>query len=325
MPVEFDSPHMISDITSVLRSRGLEPKKTGDITKALFPGENLREILLAHGQFDYQKFFPGPFPGPALDQYVDYFRKTSFRKMIRLLLRGGRPYVEIGDLEQASGSSTTEYLEFLERLLLIAREGSMVRLKRDIQDLGPSLEHYVAELCVRELRGSADWGVLLQNLPRSGGDYDVLAWLEPSLMYVECKTARPGNIEERELREFLQRTVELAPDLAIFLIDTDENLDGFVENRINSLLGQAIDVRGIANQPLRSHPDYPGIYFGFSRIYVTNSKKTILKQLQKCLQHYYAHVKGLALWSKPYLSNRSINFTNTPLHEDDEGLGSEDA
>jgi len=303
---------MISDITSVLRRRGLEPKRTGDITKALFPEENLREILFKHGQFDYQKFFPGPFPGPAIDQYVDYFGKTSFRKMIRLLLRGGRPYVEIDDLRQASGSSTTQYLELLERLLLIDREGSRVRLTRDIQDLGPSLEHYVAELCVRELRGSAEWGVLLENLPRSGGDYDVLTWLEPSLMYVECKSSPPSNIDDAQLREFLQRSVELAPDLAVLLIDTDTDLTSFVNDRINPIIREELGIDDGSYLPIEEHSDYPRVFHGFFRVYVTGSKKSILTQLRRCLQHYYAHVKGVARWEL----DKPANFTGIKVRDE---------
>ncbi len=311
----FTTPDMTSDIKSVLRRRGLEPKRLGNITDTLYPDDNWQRIMETHGQFKH----PELLPSNMLETYMEYFGKASFRKMIRLLLRNGRQYVEIDRLSPASGASTESYLTFLERMLLIDRRGTQVRLTREIANLGPSLEHYVAELCERHLRGSAEWGVLLENVPRSGGDYDVLAWLEPSLIYVECKaTSRTANIEDRELREYLQRSVELAPDLAILLIDTDEKLDKFVECRINPILRESVDTRAIANHEISLHPDYPGIFFGFSRIYVTNSKKTILSQLQKCLQHYYAHVKGLAMWSKPYLSQESINFTNAPLRQERE-------
>lgn len=287
----------------------------GSTANTLYPEEKLADILLAHGQFKYLEYFPG---SHLSDHYMQYFGKSSFRKMVRLLLQNGRTFVDIENLRNASGNSTEEYLQFLERLLVLERQDSSVRLDREIENLGPSLEHYVAELCRRELRGSAGWGVLLENLPRSGGDYDVLTWLDPSLMYVECKTSRPRNIADNELREFLQRSVELAPDLAVLLIDTDEPVDTLVEDRINSILSEEVDVRAIANRPLGPHPDYPGIFFGFSRVYVTNSKKTILRQIQKCLQHYYAHVKGLALWSAPYLSEQSINFIHAPLRPESE-------
>jgi len=38
------------------------------------------------------------------------------------------------------------------------------------------------------------------------------------------------------------------------------------------------------------------IAIGHQRIYVTNTEPTILRQIRRCLQHYYALVKGRAFW-----------------------------
>jgi hypothetical protein len=81
----------------------------------------------------------------------------------------------------------------------------------------------VADVFKKDFSGSAEWSVNLSDFRY--GDYDVLAWLPPILIYVETKSSRPSEVNESKLRHFLQRGVELAPDLAILLIDTEDDLE----------------------------------------------------------------------------------------------------
>ena len=74
-----------------------------------------------------------------------------------------------------------------------------------------------------ELHESAAWSVKLAEVPY--GNFYVLAWLPPTVLYVETKSYRPEEIEDTEIKHFLQRGVELAPDLAILLVDTDDDLE----------------------------------------------------------------------------------------------------
>ncbi len=71
--------------------------------------------------------------------------------------------------------------------------------------------------------GSAAWPVKLAEVRY--GNFDVLAGLLPTLLYVETKSSRPEEIEDTEIKHFLQRGVELAPDLPILLVDTDDDLE----------------------------------------------------------------------------------------------------
>jgi hypothetical protein len=302
MPIDMPAPASLVDLESVLRRRGHLPVKRGDTTQILFPAEKMTDVLLSLGQFEYVKHFS---PEPIVP-YLNRFAKDSFRKMVRRLLQDNQDWVALGALAEIAGKSTDDYLDFLSRLKILDRSGNEVRLTRPLQNLGPSLEHYVAEICMRELKGAAEWGVTLEGLPRSGGDYDVLAWLDPSLLYVECKSGRLENITESQIREFLQRSVELAPDLAVLLVDAGDNPSNLVVNTVNRVLHEALRINDPSHQPIRLQSDYPGVYFGFHRIYVTNSKPWILTQLRRCLQHYYAHVRGTARWS-----DTPANFTNT--------------
>ncbi len=308
MSISIPSPHMISDLTSVLRRRGLEPKRMGDPSRTLYPQDTFRSIREAHDDLTYREYFPGEF----ISHYLQRFGKGSFRKLVRRLLRDGRQFVDVEELEAIAGGSTADYLTYLERTLLLERQGSQVRLTRDINDIGTSLEHYVAQICERDLRGAAEWGVRLENLPRSGGDFDVLAWLEPSLMYVECKSARPREVDNTEIREFLQRSLELAPDLAVLLIDTDDDLTPFVMDRINPIIRHALKISDKTYQPIQHQIAYPRVFHGFLRVYVINTNSSILGQLRKCLQHYYANVKGVSHWA----FDETPNFTGHSVRDD---------
>ncbi|MDP9355833.1 MAG: hypothetical protein M3R02_11255 [Chloroflexota bacterium] len=166
----------------------------------------------------------------------------------------------------------------------------------------------MAQLCTwAELRGHAERGVKLADLPRTGGDYDVLAWLAPTLLYIECKAKHQEQVGEDELRQFLQRHVELAPDLSVLLVDTADDL-AFLRDRFNGILRPVLqaesqpDILVVGAHPasdlLAPKPDHLGISFSASvRVHVTNSAPSILTQLRRCLQHYHAAVRGQAVIS----------------------------
>jgi hypothetical protein len=143
------------------------------------------------------------------------------------------------------------------------------------------------------------------------GDYDVLAWLPPILVYVETKSSRPSEVSESELRQFLQRGIELAPDLAILLIDTEDDLADLISRLFDLMLPTVRANNGIADPEWRHDEKpfiapqarYPGIIFGYRRFYVTNLEPSIRSQLSKCLRHYHSEVKDMNFYG-----GDSVNF-----------------
>jgi hypothetical protein len=162
--------------------------------------------------------------------------------------------------------------------------------------------------------------VLLSDYPYN--DFDVLAWLPPTLVYVETKSSRPSEVTDSELKHFLQRGMDLAPDLAILLIDTDDDLDK------TSLIGRLFEVMlpsvrlasGITDPEYRHdekpfiapQPGFPGIAFGYFRFYVTNTEPSIHTKLSICLRHYNTQVKG-----RSFLAGEPVNFVAGELHVGD--------
>jgi len=239
-----------------------------------------------------------PPPEGAFSRYYELFGRSSFRKLVRRLIHARGQTVPIGQLEAMAGNKAHDYIDFLATLGVAEHCQGGVVLTRSVDSIGPSLEWYVARLCHEELGGKAEWSVRLKDLP-VGGDYDVLAWLDPTLMYVELKSSAPPDISASELRNFLQRGEELAPDLAVLLVDTDDDLVGLRRRLFEIMLPLLKGAGGghwVSWEPdrhfIRPRPGYPGISFGYNRFYVANSAPTMLQQLRSCLQHYNARVKG---------------------------------
>jgi hypothetical protein len=189
------------DLETCLRRRGYEPHLEEEKHKLLltFRGDRTR-------------------PEPAEEQYLQLFAKRSFRKVVRRLMAARGAPVALDQLKASAGEKAAEYIAFLRAQDALEDAPGGVRLTREVDNIGPSLEWYVAQLCAREFHGSARWGVKLEGLEH--GDYDVLAWLDPLLVYIETKSARPKDVEDNQIQKFLQRTQQLAPDLAIFLVSS---------------------------------------------------------------------------------------------------------
>ncbi len=65
--------------------------------------------------------------------------------------------------------------------------------------------------------------MILEDAPE-GGDLDVFAFFNEICVFVECKTGKPDDIKERDIRLFLQRAHVFGPDIAILLIDSKSPL-----------------------------------------------------------------------------------------------------
>lgn len=286
-------------VEAVLKRRGWAIETRG----------NKRDILLpleAHP----------PLSGQQYNEFVQLFAKPPFRKVVRRLTSGGgRATVE--QLAQIAGDHANQYIDFLVQLGVAKRSHSEVELTRKINNIGPTLEWYVAHVCQREFEGSAEWSVKLSDFRY--GDCDVLAWLPPNVIYVETKSSPPSEVSNSDLKHFLQRGVDLSPELAILLVDTDDDLEqaGLLRRLFEVMLPTVRlasgitdpqwcpDKRFIARQPL-----FPGVSFGYFRFYVTNSEPSIKTQLSRCLRHYNTAVKGRA-----FLGGEPINFVTGELED----------
>jgi hypothetical protein len=117
------------------------------------------------------------------------------------------------------------------------------------------------------------------------------------------------QVSDDELKQFLNRSEELAPELAILVVDTRDDLAPLLRRLEDAMRPALIASMGEFYDPARA-PEFPyvrpvqgepSIAYGYLRTYVVNAKPLIVTQLRRCLRHYHAHVKGprMVLRGKP--------------------------
>jgi hypothetical protein len=232
-------------------------------------------------------------PEPSLEAALE---SRAFRALVQRLMRAPRGAVAHDEIDRIAGRKAADYLKLLERIHAVSLSADGITYLLPIDNLGPTFESHVARVCRDELGAASAWGVELEDMP-IGGDYDVLAWLPPALLYIETKTSRQTEINESELRHFLQRSADLAPEIAVLLVDTRDDLQPLVD-RLNDIMGPAISGAdgGTAPQPPVMNPQQGGFYFGYGRYYVVNTEPAIARNLRRCIRYYHTRVKGIPSW-----------------------------
>ncbi len=137
----------------------------------------------------------------------------------------------------------------------------------------------------QEFRAEAVWGVKFKR-PMVGGDYDVIAKFEGSLLYIEVKSSPPKQIYDSEIAAFLDRVSDLAPAIAIFFIDTELRM----KDKLVPLFEQELRKRfETAPKVLRMERE---LFQISDRIFIVNAKESIIQNMQKVISWYYQHARA---------------------------------
>ena len=230
------------------------------------------EVLLSNPT-DYL-FFPPDMDGAFEDELYEMLKKYSFRLFVREVIKNRRSF-RAGDLIKYSSLEWVErYLKFiLDRGVIEETEAGAYRLRSGaVFSFGDTLEWFTANVFERELSAPALWGVRLGG-GSAGGDYDVISSVEGTLVYVEVKSSPPKNIEEAEVRAFIARTLDLSPDLAIFIEDTRLRMKDKIMPFFEGLL-PGRDIRRVEEETFSIG----------ERIFVTNSGPGLVNALALCVK-----------------------------------------
>jgi len=221
---------------------------------------------------------------PFRGSFFEMLHKYSFR----LLLRDVIKHQDRFTLEQVTRYSTVRvirsYLNYLREIRLV-EEGAAgyVLSRRPIMSFGPTLEWYIAELLKREFGTDALWGVKFRR-PKVGGDYDVLAKLDGSLLYVEVKSSPPKQVMTSEIAAFFDRVGDLAPEMAIFLMDTELRM----KDKLVPMFEQELAKRSSEPPPvLRLERE---LFHVQERIFIVNAKESIKRNIGKVVGRYFRSV-----------------------------------
>jgi hypothetical protein len=158
-------------------------------------------------------------------KYMPAFRSKLKKYSFRLFLRDVIKHQDSFGTDQVTRFATKQvaagYLDFLLSTGIVEPYRGRFRLvKRPLKSFGETLEWFVAGLIRDEFQTEAVWGVKFKR-PKIGGDYDVIAKLDSSLLYMEIKSSPPRQIFDRGVTAFLDRVEELSPEISIFFMDTE--------------------------------------------------------------------------------------------------------
>jgi hypothetical protein len=221
--------------------------------------------------------------------FYELFGENTFRKLLRHVFF--HKVCTHDELERicSSEQKLTKYLTFMIEQGLIIQEGNTWKKGpsyKHIDNLGPTLEWYVAEWFRSWLQVPARHGVAIKDVA-DGGDLDVVAFVDGIRILVECKSGSPSQIHETDITLFLRRAADFNPEIAVLLIDTESRIDQQIDmlNRLRT-----------GGDPLSPQDTQKNLYWGARHIYVTNTKNGIGESLSAVLRLYYSKIRHIAFW-----------------------------
>jgi hypothetical protein len=242
-------------------------------------------MLLKRRGFTIYKKEPGDDLFIPAKRYIDKYYRMLQKYSFRLFLRDVIKHQHSLTLEQVTRYATPavskEYLDYLSSIKLIKKKGiGFVLSKGPIMSFGETLEWYVAELFKHEFGSEAVWGVKFRR-PRVGGDYDVIARLDGSLFYSEVKSSPPKQIYDSEVAAFLDRVEDLAPAIAVFLMDTELRM----KDKLVPMFEKELEKRH--EKPPKVLRMERELFQIRDRIFIINAKESILRNFETVIGWHY--------------------------------------
>ena len=231
-----------------------------------------------------------------IDDYYHFLNKYSFRLFLRDVIKRQEGFA-IEDVTRYSTREVTEdYTRFLLGMRLIekAGRGGPYRLKKGpVKSFGPTLEWFLSQIFKREFEAEAIWGIKFKRAV-VGGDYDLIAKIDSSLLYMEVKSSPPKQIYANEISAYFDRILDLRPEIAIFFMDTELRMkDKIVPMFEDELRKRAPGVlSSYLGSPLSSEPPpvkrvEKELFQTGDKIFIINAKDSIVNNIEKVLSRYF--------------------------------------
>jgi hypothetical protein len=193
-------------------------KKVSERTPSLEVMLKLRGFTIYKKEPSDDLIIPNSTYGSA---FYKKLKKYSFRLFLRDVIKHQESFTVEQVTRYATGKVSAQYVDFLLKAGIVELYGKNYRLKkRPIKSFGETLEWYVARLMKNDFQTDTAWGVKFKR-PEVGGDYDLLAKVDSSLLYMEVKSSPPKAIYDSEITGFFDRLEDLSPDISIFFVDTE--------------------------------------------------------------------------------------------------------
>lgn len=229
-----------------------------------------------------------------IGDYYRYMHRYSFRLLLRDIIKHQKKFSLKDVTRYATADVTKGYIDLLLAVGLIEEKGDSYSLrKQPLKSFGPTLEWFLSEIFKKEFSVEAVWGIKFKR-PVVGGDYDLIAKVDSSILYMEVKSSPPKQIYAKEIAAFFDRTLDLAPEIAVFFMDTELRM----KDKIVPMFEEEIR---------RRHPDGLSVYLAggemppvnriekelfhiHNKIFIINAKDSIVNNLEKMLSGYFRPV-----------------------------------
>lgn len=247
------------------------------------------EILLKRRGFKIFKKEPSDdllLPGSEyIASYYEMMKKYSFRLFLREVIKHQTFFRLENVARYATSEVTAVYVEYAKSIGIIEDVPGGFRLVPcPIKSFGETLEWFTAEIFKQDLTTEALWGVRFKR-PGVGGDYDLIAKVDGSILYMEIKSSPPKQIYQKEISAFFDRVEDLRPEISIFFVDT--------ELRMKDKIVLMFD------EELKNRHTYPPeimrmekeLFQIWDKIFIINAKAGISANIEKVLCRYFRRDK----------------------------------
>ena len=244
------------------------------------------DVLLKRRGFKvYKKEHPEDLLLPE-KKYINIFyeklKKYSFRLFLRDVIKHQNFFTIDKVARYATKEITSQYIDFLLKANLTESTAKGYRLKkRPIKSFGETLEWFIARLIEKEFESETIWGVKFKR-PKVGGDYDLIAKIDSSILYMEIKSSPPKQIYDKEIAAFLNRVEDLSPEVSIFFMDTElrmkDKIVPMFEAELQRHYKKSVSVERIVKE----------LFHINKKIFIINSKDSITANIRTVLSFYWS-------------------------------------
>ena len=208
-------------------------------------------------------------------------QRYSFRLFLREVIKH-QTFFSLEDVTRyATAEVTKEYVGYMTAIGLIEDVSGGFRLsRRPVKSFGETLEWFMAEIFRREFSTEAIWGIRFKR-PRVGGDYDVIAKVDGSILYMEVKSSPPKQIYQNEIAAFFDRVSDLSPEISIFFVDTELRM----KDKIVLMFDEELKRRH--ESPPKVVRMEKELFHLSDKIFIINSKDSIAANIEKVMSWYF--------------------------------------
>ena len=216
-----------------------------------------------------------------IGSFYEMMKKYSFRLFLRDVIKHQRFFRLENVTRYATLEVTEDYLEYMINIGLVETSSDGFRFSLGpIKSFGETLEGFVAEIFKVEFAAEAIWGIRFKR-PGVGGDYDLIAKIDGSILYMEIKSSPPKQIYQKEISAFLDRVSDLSPEISIFFTDTELRM----KDKIVPMFDEELKKRH--NSPLKVTRMEKELFQIWDRMFIINAKDSIAANIEKVLSWYF--------------------------------------